>query len=55
MIKRGDLGLMTLFCSLNKLVHFAKNSEKWCTQYKNDSTYWSPGENADLYKLMHFA
>ena len=28
MIKRADLGLITLFCSLDKLVHFAEKSEK---------------------------
>ena len=28
MIKRADLGLITLFCSLDKLVHFSEKSEK---------------------------
>ena len=28
MIKRADLGLITLFCSLEKLVHFAEKSQK---------------------------
>ena len=39
MTERSDLGLKTSVSY--KLVHFAENTKKLCTQCENDKTFWA--------------